>query len=55
MFLRGIVSIKTKSPEQYNDEINTEEKFRKKSEIEGSIVVFDEMLDYNQKQTEQFF
>ena len=44
-----------KSPfEQYNDEVNTEKETREKSEYEGSIIVFDDMLDSNQKTLDPF-
>ena len=43
----------TRSPEQYNDEINTE--FRDISDYEGSFVVIDDMLNYNQRAANPFF
>ena len=45
----------TRSPEQYNDNFNIEEKIREIGEYEGGIVIFDDMLDCNQKQTDPFF
>ena len=49
------IFIKTGSPEQYNDEFNTEDEIREVNECEGGIVVFNDMLDYNQKATDPFF
>ena len=51
---RGIFVI-TKSPEQYNDEFNTEEKIREIRACGSSIVVFDDVLYYNQKAKDLFF
>ena len=39
----------TKSPEQYNDELFTEETIRDISQYEGTIIVFDDILEYKQK------
>ena len=43
----------TRSPEQYNDEINTE--IRDISDIEGSFVVFDDMLNYKHRAANPLF
>ena len=51
IFTREIL-IFTRSPEQYNEEFNTEE-IRDISEYEGSVVVFD-ILEHNQKQIDPF-
>ena len=40
----------TSSPENYNDNFNTEEAIQKMKKYESSIVVFDDLLEPNQKQ-----
>ena len=45
----------TKSPEQYTKESNAEEEIRERSEFEEGIVVFDDMLEYNQNAIDPFF
>ena len=39
----------TRYPEQYIDEFKTDGQIRRTSELEGSIVVFGDMLECNQK------
>ena len=43
----------TRSLKQYNDDFNTED-FRKRNEYHEGFVVFDVMLDYNQKAYDPF-
>ena len=49
------LSIITKSLKQYVDEFNAETDYSKTSENAGCIVVFDDVLDSNQKTVDQFF
>ena len=43
------------SPEHHNNKFKTEEETREKGEYEGSIIVFDDILEYNQKTIDPFF
>ena len=49
------VSILTRSPEQYNDENNTEGGSGEKNENGSAIVVFDVMLDCNAEAIDPIF
>ena len=42
---------RTKSDEQYIDDLNCEEEIRENSEFEGATVVFADTLEHNQKQS----
>ena len=44
----------TESTQQYNDQFKREEEIRERSDYEDSIIVSDDMLDYNQKQFNPF-
>ena len=48
-FSNGSLFVITRSPEQYNDGLNSEEKVRNLSEYEGTVVVFDDVINHNQK------
>ena len=48
---RGIF-LMTRLPEVSKDELTTEDKIGEKRESEGGKVIFNEMFDYNQKQTD---
>ena len=52
--IRDIFTI-TRSTEQHNDELNPEGEVREIGENEAGLVVFDDVLDYNQKATHFFF
>ena len=49
------VFIITRSPQQYKDDIDTDEKISDIGEHECSIIVFEDLLNYNQKQSESSF
>ena len=40
---------RTRSPKKYKEELSTEAKCRERVDFDGSIVVFDDVLDHNQK------
>ena len=52
--LQRDIFVITKSIVQYNFWKKTEEYIKEGSEYEGSFVVFDDMLDYNQKVGDPF-
>ena len=53
IFQRDIF-IETRPPEQYNSEFRTEQK-QQMGDFVGCIVVFDDIVDYNQKATDKIF
>ena len=50
-----IFFLRTRSFEQYNDEINIKNQLKKKSEIEGGVAIFHDMLDHKQKTLHHLF
>ena len=51
---RRDIFLMTRFPEQYEDELNTEEETREISENGGRIIVFPVVLEYNRNQLIQF-
>ena len=52
--LKREVFVLTRSHEQHNVEIKSEEKIKETTEYEAGLVVFDDLLEYKQKATDQF-